>query len=188
MDGLDPIHGVCIPFQGSGSHTWRYWTKLGGPDRIYRGPAPSHGGPDLLVIPQSMSLSLDTWRHRTHPCGGVRCCCWPRVVARGLGRVMAWSHIHLLYHATKNNRVGTASLYSSKGYPSLRVPTDVVYKESPHSKLPIPNDEDYNLDPVTPLVLLSLKLSITSCAWAYHVFVTPRVHSVGKNFKQVVLM
>jgi hypothetical protein len=83
VDGLDPIQGVRIPFQGSGSHTWRSWTKLGGPDRIYRGPAPSHGGPDSLVIPQSMSLSLDTWRHQTHPCGGVRCCCWPRVVARG---------------------------------------------------------------------------------------------------------
>jgi hypothetical protein len=85
VDGLNPIQGVRIPFQGSGSHTWRSWTKLGGPDRIYRGPAPSHGGPDSLVIPQSMSLSLDTWRHRTHPCGGVRCCCWPRVVARGCG-------------------------------------------------------------------------------------------------------
>jgi hypothetical protein len=40
-----------------------------------------------------------------------------------LGRVMAWSHIQLFYHATKNSRVGTAFLYSSKGYPSFRVPT-----------------------------------------------------------------
>ena len=40
-----------------------------------------------------------------------------------LGRVMAWSHIQLFYHATKDSRVGTASLYSSKGYPSFRVPT-----------------------------------------------------------------
>jgi hypothetical protein len=40
-----------------------------------------------------------------------------------LGRVMALSHIQLFYHATKNNRVGTAFLYSSKGYPSFRVPT-----------------------------------------------------------------
>jgi hypothetical protein len=89
VDSLDPIRGVRIPFQGSGSHTWRSWTKLGGPDRIHRGlarPAPSHWGPDSLVIPQSMSLSLDTWRHRTRPCGGVRCCCWPRVVARGWGK------------------------------------------------------------------------------------------------------
>jgi hypothetical protein len=40
-----------------------------------------------------------------------------------LGRVMAWSHIQLFYHATKNSRVGTAFLYSSKGYASFRVPT-----------------------------------------------------------------
>jgi hypothetical protein len=42
-----------------------------------------------------------------------------------LGRVMAWSHTHLFYHATKDSRVGTASLYSSKGYPSFRVPTNM---------------------------------------------------------------
>jgi hypothetical protein len=83
---LGPHYGRPGPHtRGSGSHTWRSWTKLGGPNRIYRGPAPSHGGPDSLVMPQSMSLSLDTWRHRTRPCGGVRCCCWPRVVVRGLG-------------------------------------------------------------------------------------------------------
>jgi hypothetical protein len=36
---------------------------------------------------------------------------------------MAWSHIQLFYHTTKDSRMGTASLYSSKGYPSFRVPT-----------------------------------------------------------------
>jgi hypothetical protein len=36
---------------------------------------------------------------------------------------MAWSHIQLFYHATKNSRVGTTFLYSGKGYPSFRVPT-----------------------------------------------------------------
>jgi hypothetical protein len=41
----------------------------------------------------------------------------------GLGRVMTWSHVQLLYHATKDSRVGTASSYSSKGYPSFWVPT-----------------------------------------------------------------
>jgi hypothetical protein len=40
-----------------------------------------------------------------------------------LGRVTAWSRAQLLYHATKDSRVGTASSYSSKGYPSFRVPT-----------------------------------------------------------------
>jgi hypothetical protein len=44
-----------------------------------------------------------------------------------LGRVMAWSHIQLFYHATKSSRVGTAFLYSSKGYPSFRVPTTMLY-------------------------------------------------------------
>jgi hypothetical protein len=40
-----------------------------------------------------------------------------------LGPVMAWSHIQPFYHATKNSRVGTVFLYSSKGYPSFMVPT-----------------------------------------------------------------
>jgi hypothetical protein len=35
---------------------------------------------------------------------------------------MASYHIHHFYHATKDSRAGTASLYSSKGYPSFRVP------------------------------------------------------------------
>jgi hypothetical protein len=34
---------------------------------------------------------------------------------------MVW-WLQLLYHATKDSRVGTASSYSSKGYPSSRVP------------------------------------------------------------------
>jgi hypothetical protein len=41
-----------------------------------------------------------------------------------LRQVMAWSHVQLFYHATKDSRVGTASLYSSKVYPSFRVPTE----------------------------------------------------------------
>jgi hypothetical protein len=36
---------------------------------------------------------------------------------------------------------------------------------------------------VTPFVLLSLKLEHNIMCMAYHVFVTPRVHSLGKNFK-----
>jgi hypothetical protein len=39
-----------------------------------------------------------------------------------LGRAMVWSHAQLLYHATKDSRVGTASSYGSKGYPCFRVP------------------------------------------------------------------
>jgi hypothetical protein len=75
VGGLDPIRG------GSGPYTWRSWTKLGGPDCKSRGPTLSHGGPDSLLVPWSISLSLDTWRLRTCPCGGVRRCCWPRVAA-----------------------------------------------------------------------------------------------------------
>jgi hypothetical protein len=40
-----------------------------------------------------------------------------------LGRVTAWPHAQLLYHATKDSHVGTASSYCTKGYPSFRVPT-----------------------------------------------------------------
>jgi hypothetical protein len=40
-----------------------------------------------------------------------------------LGRVMAWPHAKLLYHATKDSLVGTVSSYCSKGYPSFRVLT-----------------------------------------------------------------
>jgi hypothetical protein len=36
---------------------------------------------------------------------------------------MAWSHIQHFYHATKDSRAGIDSLYSSKGYPSFKVPT-----------------------------------------------------------------
>ena len=40
-----------------------------------------------------------------------------------LGRAMVWFHAQLLYHATKDSRVGTASSYGSKGYPCFRVLT-----------------------------------------------------------------
>jgi hypothetical protein len=115
--------GVQIPFQGSVLHTWRSWTNLRGPDFISRGPVLSHGGPDLLLRPWGISLSLDTWRLQTRPCGRARRCCGPRVVARG------WDELWLSpTHSTfttrlRDSRVGIASLYSSKGCPSFRVPT-----------------------------------------------------------------
>jgi hypothetical protein len=64
---------------------WRSWTLPGGPVCIYRGLALSHGGPDSLLIPWSTSSSLATWCPRSHPRGGVECCCWPRVVTRSWG-------------------------------------------------------------------------------------------------------
>jgi hypothetical protein len=39
------------------------------------------------------------------------------------GRALVWSHAQLLYHATKDSRVGTAPSYGSKGYPCFRVLT-----------------------------------------------------------------
>jgi hypothetical protein len=53
MGGPNPIRGggVRILFQGSGLHTWRSWTNLGGPHCISRGLALSHGGPDSLLRP-----------------------------------------------------------------------------------------------------------------------------------------
>jgi hypothetical protein len=76
--GPDPILGVWFAHMEA-------WAKLVGLDRIYRGPALSHGGSDSLLMPWSTSLSLDTWQPRTRQCGGVKRCCWPRVVARGWG-------------------------------------------------------------------------------------------------------
>jgi hypothetical protein len=41
---------------------------------------------------------------------------------------------------------------------------------------------------VTPLVLLALKLEDNIMCIVIHVFVTPRMHSLGKIFKQFVLI
>jgi hypothetical protein len=118
-----PYGGVQIPFQGSGLHMWRSWTNLGGPDCISRGPALYHGGPDSLLRPWGISLSLDTCWLRTCPCGGVRHCCGPRVVARGWDESWLGPTHSTFTTRLRDSRVGTASLYSSKGYPSFRVPT-----------------------------------------------------------------
>jgi hypothetical protein len=82
MGGLDPIQGVRTVHVGD-------LDQLGGPDCISRGPALSHGGPDSLLTPWSIFLSLATWRPRSHPRGGVMRFCWPRVVVRGWGE--PWS-------------------------------------------------------------------------------------------------
>jgi hypothetical protein len=123
VGGPDPIRGVRIPFQGSGLHTWRSWTNFGGLDCISRGPAPSHGGPGSLLISWSISLPLDTWRLRTRPCGGVRRCCGPRVVTRGQGDSWLGPTHSTFTTRLRDSRMGTASLYSSKRYPSFRVST-----------------------------------------------------------------
>jgi hypothetical protein len=84
--------GGRTPYRGFGSHSRGPVRTSGGPRpdleawTVYTGgPVLSQGGPDSLLMPWSILLSLDTWRPRTRPCGGVRRCCWPRVVARGWG-------------------------------------------------------------------------------------------------------
>jgi hypothetical protein len=78
--GPDPILGVRFAHVEVLGQTCRPGPYIQGSGT---GPALSHGGPDSPLMPWSTSLSLDTWRPRTRPCGGVRRCCWPRVVARG---------------------------------------------------------------------------------------------------------
>jgi hypothetical protein len=84
VGGPDPIRGGGPdPIVGVRSVHVGVLDQLGGPDCISKGPTLSHGGLDSLVMPWSISLSLDTWRPWSRPRGGIRCCCWPRVVARG---------------------------------------------------------------------------------------------------------
>jgi hypothetical protein len=80
--GPDPILGVRFANVEVLGQTWRPRPYIQG---SVTGPTLSHGGPDSLLMPWSISLSLDMWRPWTHPCGGVRRYCWPSVVARGWG-------------------------------------------------------------------------------------------------------
>jgi hypothetical protein len=70
MSGLDPIQGGPDPIPGVRfahvevlDQTWRL-------EPYIQGSGTFPWGLDSLVMSQSMSLSLDTWRHRTRPCGG----------------------------------------------------------------------------------------------------------------------
>jgi hypothetical protein len=112
--GLDPIRGVRFAYvevldhtrrpvlyiQGSGTLPWRF--GLTDDALVYisfsgyvAGPKPSTWwGQELLLVQGS------------HP---------------KLGRVTTWPNTYLLYQVAKDSRVGTASSYSSKGYPSFRV-------------------------------------------------------------------
>jgi hypothetical protein len=112
--GLDPILGVRFAHVGVLGQTWR--------------PGPYIQGSGTL--PWGSELTVDALEYITFS-GHVAALDPPMWLGQALllaqssrprlGRVMAWSHIQL--HATKDSRVGTASLYSSKGYPSFRVPT-----------------------------------------------------------------
>jgi hypothetical protein len=58
VGGPDPIQGGPDPIPGVRFAHVESWTKLGGPDHIYRGPAPSHGGPDGLTGDASEYVSF----------------------------------------------------------------------------------------------------------------------------------
>jgi hypothetical protein len=108
-----------------------------------RGPVRTRGGPGPILevrtvypgvrhFPMGSGLTVDSLEYITsfgHVAAPDPPLQWGQALLLAqssrsrLGRVMAWSHIQLFYHATKDSRVGTASLYSSKGYPSFRLPT-----------------------------------------------------------------
>jgi hypothetical protein len=113
--GPDPILGVRFAHVGVLDQTWR--------------PRPYIQGSG--TFPWGSRLTGDTLEYVTfsgHVVAADLPMWWGQVLLLAhssrprLGRVMAWSHIQLFYHTTINSRVSTASLYSSKGYPS-RVPT-----------------------------------------------------------------
>jgi hypothetical protein len=114
--GLVPIPGVRFPHVEVLDHTWR--------------PGPYIKGSG--TFPWGSGLTGDASEYVTfsgHVAAPDPHMWWGQVLLLAqssrprLGRVMAWSHIQLFYHATKNSRVGTTFLYSSKRYPSFRVPT-----------------------------------------------------------------
>jgi hypothetical protein len=121
-----------------GPHCGRSGSHPRGPVRTRRGPRPTWrsglyvegsgtftggGGPDSLLTPRCISLSLATWRPRMLPTWWGQALLLAHSSRPRLGRVMVWSHVQLLYHATNDSRMGTASSYSSKGYPSFRAST-----------------------------------------------------------------
>jgi hypothetical protein len=68
--GPSSIRGVRIAHVEVPDHTRRSGLRIQGSGTV---PA----GPDPLMMPWSISPLLDTWRLRTHPCGGVGRCCGP---------------------------------------------------------------------------------------------------------------
>jgi hypothetical protein len=126
--GLD-MWTAWTPYRGFGSHS-------SGPVRTRGGPGPNLEARTVYTgvrhLPMGSRLTGDTLEYVTffgHVVAPDSPMWWGQVLLLAqssrprLGRVMAWSHIRLFNHVTKNSRMGTVSLYSSKGYPSFRVPT-----------------------------------------------------------------
>jgi hypothetical protein len=123
---------------------WVVWTPYGGGSGSHsRGPVRTRGGPGPTwrsglyiqgsdTFPWGSGPTVDALEYinsSRHMAAPEPVTWWGQVLLLAqsscprLGRVMAWSHVQLLYHVTKYSRVGAASSYSSKGYPSFRVPT-----------------------------------------------------------------
>jgi hypothetical protein len=116
MGGPDPIPGVRSVHVGVLDQSWRSGLYIQGSG----------------TFPWGSGLTVDSFEYITssgHVAASDLPLWWGQALLLAqssrprLGRAMAWSHIQLFYHATKDSRVGTVSLYSSKGYPSFRLPT-----------------------------------------------------------------
>jgi hypothetical protein len=113
---LDPILGVRSVHVGVLVQTWRFGPYIQG----------------FGTLPWESGLTVDALEYITfssHVAAPEPSTWWGRVLLLAqsshprLGRVTAWPHAQFHYHVTKDSRVGTGSSYSSKGYPSFRVPT-----------------------------------------------------------------
>jgi hypothetical protein len=98
----DQLWGSGLYIRGSGAHPW---------------------GSGPLLMPWSIPPSLDTWRLRTLPRGGVGRCCGPRIAAWDWGEPWLGPTQSTSFSWLRDSHVGSSSLYSSSGYPSFRVPT-----------------------------------------------------------------
>jgi hypothetical protein len=128
---LGPHCGRSRPHTGggSGSHSRGLVRTRGGPRPTWRsGPYIQGSG----TLPWGSRLTIDALEYITfsgHVVASELPTWWGQMLLLAqsshprLGQVMAWPHAQLLYHATKDNHVDTASSYCSKGYPSFRVPT-----------------------------------------------------------------
>jgi hypothetical protein len=105
LEFRDPVVSNLDPARGVRARPWRFWTLPGGPVHTYRGPALSHGVRTYCWYPRVYRLL------------------WPRgdpgaVHAVGSG---------VVYHATRDSRMGTVPSHCSKRYPCFRV---LTYAES----------------------------------------------------------
>jgi hypothetical protein len=114
--GLGPTLGARTVYSGVRDQPWG--------SRLYiRGSGALPWGCGPLLTPWSIPPSLDTWRLRTHPRGGVGRCCGPRIAACDWGEPCLGPTHSTSTTQLRDSRVGSSSLYSSRGYPSFRVPT-----------------------------------------------------------------